>query len=236
MEGVRTTAGSKMLDNYIAPYTSTAVTRLENAGAVILGKTNLDEFAMGSSNENSAYGNVLHPTHPDRVPGGSSGGSATAVAANLCFASLGTDTGGSIRLPGSFCGIIGMKPTYGRISRYGQIAYASSLDQIGPLTHSVEDAALICQVLSGKDAFDSSASSQAVEDWVKPLREKSVSSAQGLRVGVPKEYFIDGIAPEVKTAIESMIEKLKSEGAQIVPVSFAAHEICSGDLLRDCSE
>ena len=221
IEGVRTTAASKMLDNYISPYTSTAVLKLEAAGAITLGKTNLDEFAMGSSNENSAYGNVLHPTHLDRVPGGSSGGSATAVAAGLSFAALGTDTGGSIRLPASFCGIVGMKPTYGRISRYGQIALASSLDQIGPMTKSVEDAAIICQVLSGVDPHDSSTSGQPVQDWSKAIVDTGQApSAKGLRVGVPKEYFIDGIEPEVKNAIEQMILNLKKDGAEIIPVSL----------------
>jgi len=219
IDGVRTTCASKMLENYIPPYTATAVKRLEGAGAITLGKLNMDEFAMGSSNENSAFGPVLHPTHPDRVPGGSSGGSGTAVAASLCVAALGTDTGGSIRLPASFCGIVGMKPTYGRISRYGQIAFASSLDQIGPMTRSVEDAALLCGIMAGADSFDSTSSTEPVEDWAKSLRD-SVASVKGLRVGVPREYFIDGIEPEVKAAIESMVEKLKAEGAQIVPVSL----------------
>lgn len=221
MDGVRTTCASKMLDNYISPYTATAVKKLEDAGAISLGKLNMDEFAMGSSNENSAYGPVLHPTHSDRVPGGSSGGSGTAVAADLCVAALGTDTGGSIRLPASFCGIVGMKPTYGRISRYGQIAFASSLDQIGPMTKTVEDAALLCQVMSGVDMYDSTTSTQPVEDWAKVVRETSANpSAKGLRIGVPKEYFIDGIEPEVKNAIESMIQKLKAQGAEIIPVSL----------------
>lgn len=221
MDGVRTTCASKMLDNYIAPYTATAVKKLEDAGAISLGKLNMDEFAMGSSNENSAYGPVLHPTHPDRVPGGSSGGSGTAVAADLCVAALGTDTGGSIRLPASFCGIVGMKPTYGRISRYGQIAFASSLDQIGPMTKTVEDAALLCQVMSGVDAYDSTTSSQPVEDWAKIARETAKNpSAKGLRIGVPQEYFIDGIEPEVKAAIEGTIEKMKAQGAEVVPISL----------------
>lgn len=220
MDGVRTTCGSRMLDNYVPPYTATAVIRLENAGAISLGKLNMDEFAMGSSNENSAYGPVLHPTHLDRVPGGSSGGSGTAVAADLCVAALGTDTGGSIRLPASFCGIVGMKPTYGRISRYGQIAFASSLDQIGPMTKSVEDAALLCQVMAGMDEKDATSSDVKVDDWVKTARETKIENAKGLRVGVPKEYFIDGIDAEVKTAIEGMIQKLKAQGAEIVPVTL----------------
>ena len=221
MDGVRTTAASKMLDTYVAPYTATAVDRLERAGGISLGKLNLDEFAMGSSNENSAYGNVLHPTHPDRVPGGSSGGSGTAVAAGQCVAALGTDTGGSIRLPASFCGIVGMKPTYGRISRYGQIAFASSLDQIGPMTRSVEDAALLCQVMAGLDPRDSTTSSEPVGDWVKVVRDTAAApSARGLRVGVPKEYFIDGIDTEVRSSIEGMIAQLKEQGAEIIPVSL----------------
>ena len=221
MDGVRTTCASKMLDNYIPPYTATAVQKLEAAGAISLGKLNMDEFAMGSSNENSAYGNVLHPTHPDRVPGGSSGGSGTAVAAELCFAALGTDTGGSIRLPASFCGIVGMKPTYGRISRYGQIAFASSLDQIGPMTKTVEDAALLCEVMSGVDTYDSTTSDAPVESWAKIAHETAQNpTAKGYRIGVPKEYFIDGIDAEVKAAVESTIKKLKDQGAEIVPISL----------------
>jgi len=221
IDGVRTTAGSKMLDHYIAPYTATAVQKLEDAGSITLGKMNMDEFAMGSSNENSAFGNVVHPTHSDRVPGGSSGGSAAAVAANLCMAALGTDTGGSIRLPASFCGVVGMKPTYGRISRYGQIAFASSLDQIGPMTRSVEDAALLSQVMSGKDTYDSSCSTEAVQDWSRVVFDTAKNpNAKGLRIGVPKEYFIDGINAEVKTAVLGAIEKLKVAGAEVIPISL----------------
>ncbi len=221
IENIRTTCASRILDSYLPPYTATAVLRLETAGAIPLGKLNLDEFAMGSSNENSAYGPVLHPTHPDRVPGGSSGGSGAAVAADLCFAALGTDTGGSIRLPASFCGVVGMKPTYGRISRYGQIAFASSLDQIGPMTRSVEDAAVLAQVMSGVDSMDSTSSDQPVEDWGAIVRALGDSpSAKGLRVGVPAEYFIDGIDPEVRSAIEARIETLHAQGAAIVPVSL----------------
>lgn len=220
MDGVRTTCASKMLDNYVPPYTATAVIKLEHAGAISLGKLNMDEFAMGSSNENSAYGPVLHPTHLDRVPGGSSGGSATAVAARHCVAALGTDTGGSIRLPASFCGIVGMKPTYGRISRYGQIAFASSLDQIGPMTHSVADAALLCEVMAGIDEKDSTTAEMEVGKWHQIAVQTEISEAKGLRVGVPAEYFIDGIDEEVRTAIDSMIQKLKNQGAEIVPVSL----------------
>ncbi|NDG83611.1 MAG: Asp-tRNA(Asn)/Glu-tRNA(Gln) amidotransferase subunit GatA [Proteobacteria bacterium] len=207
MEGVRTTCASKILDNYIPPYTATAVEKLERAGAISLGKLNMDEFAMGSSNENSAYGPVLHPTHPDRVPGGSSGGSGTAVVADQCFAALGTDTGGSI--------------PYGRISRYGQIAFASSLDQIGPMTRTVHDAAVLAEVMAGMDPMDSTTSSAPVGAWVKAASEgQSTPNLQGLRIGVPEEYFIDGIDAEVRSSIEAMIAKLKDQGASIVPVSL----------------
>jgi aspartyl-tRNA(Asn)/glutamyl-tRNA(Gln) amidotransferase subunit A len=228
IEGVRTTCASKILDQYIPPYTATAVAKLEAAGSITLAKLNMDEFAMGSSNENSAFGPVKHPTHLDRVPGGSSGGSATAVAADLCFASLGTDTGGSIRLPASFCGIVGMKPTYGRISRYGQIAFASSLDQIGPMTRTVEDAALLCQIMSGADLMDGTTAQIPVENWHKTISSDqfgkspaaAAQSLKGLRVGIPNEYFIDGIDAEVRTAIEATIEKLKAAQAEIIPVSL----------------
>lgn len=225
IEGVRTTCASRILENYIPPYTATAVEKLEKAGAVTLGKLNMDEFAMGSSNENSAFGNVLHPTHPDRVPGGSSGGSGTAVAADLCFAALGTDTGGSIRLPASFCGIVGMKPTYGRISRYGQIAFASSLDQIGPMTRTVEDAALLASVMSGADVRDSTTSTRAVDGWREAVQDaRALGSARGLRIGVPAEYFdegfVDGIDAPVRSAIEAAIERLRALGAEVVPVSL----------------
>jgi aspartyl-tRNA(Asn)/glutamyl-tRNA(Gln) amidotransferase subunit A len=220
IDGVRTTCASKMLENYIPPYTATSVIKLEEAGAITLGKLNMDEFAMGSSNENSAFGSVLHPTHPDRVPGGSSGGSGTAVAAGLCFAATGTDTGGSIRLPASFCGIVGLKPTYGRISRYGQIAFASSLDQTGPMTSTVEDAALLCEVMSGMDIKDSTTSDLEVESWSKIVKETNLNQAKGIRIGVPEEYFIDGIDSEVRQSIESMISRLQSAGAEIVPISL----------------
>ena len=217
-EGIRTTCASRILENYLPPYTATAVAKLEAAGAITLGKLNLDEFAMGSSNENSAFGPVLHPTHPDRVPGGSSGGSGTAVAAGLCFAALGTDTGGSIRLPASFCGIVGLKPTYGRISRYGQIAFASSLDQIGPMTRTVEDAARIAEVMAGVDPMDSTTASVAVGDWSGAASAGCKNAP--LRIGVPKEYFIDGIDAPVRAAIDSAIEGMKARGATVVPVSL----------------
>jgi aspartyl-tRNA(Asn)/glutamyl-tRNA(Gln) amidotransferase subunit A len=218
MDGVKTTCGSKMLENYVSPYTATAVSRLEDAGAVSVGKLNMDEFAMGGSNENSAFGPVKHPTHPDRVPGGSSGGSATAVGAGLCVASLGTDTGGSIRLPASYCGIVGLKPTYGRISRYGLVAFASSLDQIGPMTNSVEDAALLLDVMSGHDPLDSTSlprpktqsfqATQTQPDWGR------------LRLGVPKEYFVGGLEPAVEKSIQNSLKWFESKGAKLVPVSL----------------
>src|SRR5271169_1292951 len=183
--GVRTTCGSKILENYVPPFDATAVERLEAAGAVILGKTNCDEFAMGSSNENSAYGPVRNPEATDRVPGGSSGGSAAAVAAGLAVASLGTDTGGSIRQPGSFCGIPAMMGSYGRVSRYGLIAFASSLDRIGPLARNVADVATVLKVIAGRDPQDSTSTTAPVEDYFATLKE----SVKGLRIGISKQYF-----------------------------------------------
>src|SRR3981189_2276370 len=190
--GVRTTCGSKILENYVPPYDATAVQRLEAAGAVILGKTNCDEFAMGSSNENSAYGPVRNPGASDRVPGGSSGGSAAAVAAGLAVVSLGTDTGGSIRQPGSFCGIPAMMGSYGRVSRYGLIAFASSLDRIGPFATNVRDAATIMSTLAGRDPHDSTSTTAPVPDYRAELGQP----VKGLRVGIPKEYFGEGMDPE----------------------------------------
>src|SRR6201987_1890871 len=195
--GVRTTCGSKILENYIPPYDATAVERLEAAGAVILGKTNCDEFAMGSSNENSAYGPVRNPEALDRIPGGSSGGSAAAVAAGLAVAALGTDTGGSIRQPGACCGVPGMMPTYGRVSRYGLIAFASSLDRIGPLTQNVTDAATVMSVIAGHDANDSTSAAVPVPDYAAEL-EKPV---QGLRIGVPQDYFGEGLDQDVREKV-----------------------------------
>jgi aspartyl-tRNA(Asn)/glutamyl-tRNA(Gln) amidotransferase subunit A len=214
--GVRTTAGSKVLSNYIPPYDCTAVARLEAAGAVLLGKMNCDEFAMGSSNENSAYRPVRNPRNLNRVPGGSSGGSAAAVAAGLAVATLGSDTGGSIRQPASFCGVVGLMPTFGRVSRYGLIAFASSLDHIGPITNTVKDAAIILGVIAGRDPMDSTSADIPVPDYVAELAKP----VHGLRLGVPGEYFGEGLDPEVRAAVEAAIQKLAQLGCQIVPISL----------------
>jgi aspartyl-tRNA(Asn)/glutamyl-tRNA(Gln) amidotransferase subunit A len=214
--GVRTTAGSKILDKYIPPYDCTAVARLESAGAVVLGKMNCDEFAMGSSNENSGFHPVRNPRDLNRVPGGSSGGSAAAVAADMAVITLGSDTGGSIRQPASFCGVVGLMPTYGRVSRYGLIAFASSLDHIGPLTKTVKDAATVLHVIAGRDPMDATSADVPVPDYVAEL-DKPV---HGLKLGVAKEYFADGLDDEVRQAVESAIDKLKSLGCKIVPVSL----------------
>jgi aspartyl-tRNA(Asn)/glutamyl-tRNA(Gln) amidotransferase subunit A len=214
--GVRSTAGSKILANYIPPYDCTAVARLETAGAVILGKVNCDEFAMGSSNENSAWHPVHNPRDLGRVPGGSSGGSAAAVAADMAVAALGSDTGGSIRQPASFCGVVGLMPTYGRVSRYGLIAFASSLDHVGPLTKTVKDAAIVLGVIAGHDPMDSTSADRPVPDYVAEV-EKPV---RGLKIGVAKEYFGEGLNPEVQSAIEAAIQKLAQLGCEVVPVSL----------------
>jgi aspartyl-tRNA(Asn)/glutamyl-tRNA(Gln) amidotransferase subunit A len=214
--GVRTTAGSKILGNYVPPYDCTAVARMEAAGAVLLGKLNCDEFAMGSSNENSAWRPVRNPRDMSRVPGGSSGGSAAAVAADMAVATLGSDTGGSIRQPASFCGVVGLMPTYGRVSRYGLIAFASSLDRIGPLTKSVKDAALVLRTIAGRDPMDSTSADVPVPDYVAEL-EKPV---RGLKLGVPKEYFGEGLDDEVRKAVEAAIQKLSKLGCEIVPISL----------------
>lgn len=214
--GVRTTAGSRILYNYKPPYTATAVERLEQAGAIIIGKTNCDEFAMGSSNENSAYGVVKNPWDRERVPGGSSGGSAVAVAAGLTTGALGSDTGGSIRQPASLCGVVGLKPTYGRVSRYGLLAFGSSLDQIGPFANRVEDAAQVLSVIAGRDPNDSTSSDLEATDFVSQLD----ADVRGLRVGVPREYFGQGLDEEVRGSVESAIDKLRELGAEIVKVSL----------------
>ncbi len=214
--GVRTTAGSKMLENYIPPYDCTAVARLEQAGAVVLGKTNCDEFAMGSSNENSAFHPVHNPHDISRVPGGSSGGSAAAVAAGMAVVALGSDTGGSIRQPASFCGVVGLMPTYGRVSRYGLIAFASSLDHIGPLARTVKDAAMVLSAIAGRDPMDSTSANVPVPDYVGEL-EKPV---RGLKIGVAKEYLGEGLDGAVCKAVEAAIQKLASLGCEVVPVSL----------------
>src|SRR5664279_1859242 len=206
MRGAPATAGSLILKGYRPPYDATVVAKLEEAGAVLLGKLNCDEFAMGSSNENSAYGPVLNPKALDRVPGGSSGGSAAAVAANFAVATLGTDTGGSIRQPAAFCGVVGLLPTYGRVSRYGLIAFASSLDRVGPFTTNVRDAATMLSVLAGKDVMDATSSERPVGDYVGAL-EKPV---KGLRIGVPAEYFGEGLDPEIRAAIEKALDGLRA--------------------------
>ncbi|MGH9704773.1 MAG: Asp-tRNA(Asn)/Glu-tRNA(Gln) amidotransferase subunit GatA [Candidatus Acidiferrales bacterium] len=214
--GVRTTCGSRILETYIPPYDATAVERLENAGAVILGKTNCDEFAMGSSNENSAYGPVQNPAAPGRVPGGSSGGSAAAVAGGLAVAALGTDTGGSIRQPGACCGIPAMMGSYGRVSRYGLIAFASSLDRIGPLTNTVRDTATVLQVIAGRDGNDSTSAAAPVPVYSAEF-EKSVA---GLRLGIPRQYFGEGMDPEVRRNVEAGIELLKRLGCQAIELEM----------------
>jgi aspartyl-tRNA(Asn)/glutamyl-tRNA(Gln) amidotransferase subunit A len=216
MKGAPATAGSLILKGYRPPYDATAVTKLEAAGAVLLGKLNCDEFAMGSSNENSAYGPVLNPRALDRVPGGSSGGSAAAVAADFAAVTLGTDTGGSIRQPAAFCGVVGVLPTYGRVSRYGLIAFASSLDRVGPLTKTVKDAAAVLQVIAGKDVLDATSSDRPVDDYVGEL----VKPVEGLQVGVPEEYFGAGLDPEIRSAIDGVIAGLKLLGCVVKPVSL----------------
>lgn len=216
MRGAPATAGSKILKGYEPPYDATAVTKLEAAGAILLGKLNCDEFAMGSSNENSAYGPVRNPVDTERVPGGSSGGSAAAVAANMAVATLGTDTGGSIRQPASFCGVVGVLPTYGRVSRYGLIAYASSLDRIGPLAGNVRDAATLLGVIAGHDPKDATSSPAPVPDYAA----ESDKPVEGLRVGVPAEYFAEGLDPEVRASVEKGIDALKAAGCTIKPVSL----------------
>ncbi len=216
--GLPATAGSRILENFVAPYTATSVRRLEEAGAITLGKLNCDEFAMGSSNENSAFGPTRNPHALDRVPGGSSGGSAAAVAAGMAVASLGTDTGGSIRQPASFCGVVGLLPTYGRVSRYGLIAFASSLDRVGPFTNSVQDAAAVLQVLAGYDPLDATSSQREVPDYCGVLERQQ--DVNGLRIGVPLEYFGEGLDPEVREAVERAIDGLREQGAEIHSISL----------------
>jgi aspartyl-tRNA(Asn)/glutamyl-tRNA(Gln) amidotransferase subunit A len=215
-KGVRTTASSKILENFIPPYDATVVRKLKTAGTVSVGKLNMDEFAMGSSNENSAFGPVKNPWNPEYVPGGSSGGSAAAVAAGICPVTLGTDTGGSIRQPASFCGIVGLKPTYGRVSRYGVIAYASSLDQVGGFARNVKDCALITQAICGQDPNDATSAAREVPDFTKVLGQ----SIKGLRVGLPKEYFVSAVDGEVDSALKKAISVLEGLGAIPVEISL----------------
>jgi len=216
VEGQIATGGSKILENYQATYTATAVARLKEAGMVVLGKTNCDEFAMGSSNENSYFGPVLNPYDKTKVSGGSSGGSAVAVAANLAPVSLGTDTGGSIRQPASFCGTVGLKPSYGRVSRYGSMAMASSLDQIGPITNTVKDAAYLLSQMAGFDKNDATSSTTKVVDYIKDI-DKDVKN---IRIGISEEYFAEGIDSEVKQAVEDKIEELKKDGFEVKSVKL----------------
>lgn len=215
LKGTRTTCASKVLADYVAPYTATCVSRLQDAGAISIAKLNMDEFAMGGSNENSAFGPVRHPLFPDRVAGGSSGGSAAAVKAGVCLASLGSDTGGSIRLPASFCGVAGVKPTYGSVSRYGVVAFASSLDQVGPMAMGLQDCQTLLEVMSGQDVQDGTTLTRnGIGERVSGL------SLKGLKIGIPKEYWQDGVNKEVTSKIESLVALVKKEGATVVDVSL----------------
>ncbi|MGH7230641.1 MAG: Asp-tRNA(Asn)/Glu-tRNA(Gln) amidotransferase subunit GatA, partial [Nitrospiraceae bacterium] len=216
-DGVPTTCASRMLSTFVPPYDATVITRLRNQGYLLLGKTNLDEFAMGSSTENSAFGPSRNPWNVKHVPGGSSGGSAAAVAADACVAALGSDTGGSIRQPAAYCGVVGLKPTYGRVSRYGLVAFASSLDQVGPITKSVTDAALLLQAIAGHDPLDSTSANVPVPDYMRALKKKDLKK---LRVGLPKEYFAEGLDPEVEQAVFAAVNVMKDLGGQIVEISL----------------
>lgn len=220
-QGVKTTCGSKMLDNFISPYNATVVEQFNDAGAVMLGKLNMDEFAMGSSNETSFYGAVQNPWDTNTVPGGSSGGSAASVAAHLTAAATGTDTGGSIRQPSALCGITGLKPTYGRVSRYGMIAFASSLDQAGPMARSAEDAALLLQTMAGFDEKDSTSVDKPVPDYSNGLN----NSLEGLKIGLPKEFFSEGLNNDVAKEIEAAVNEYKKMGAEIKEVSLPNMEL-----------
>lgn len=215
-EGIPTSCASKMLKNYTATYTGTVVKKLRDAGTVLLGKLNMDEFAMGSTNEHSVFGAVKNPWNVDYIPGGSSGGSAVATSADLCAASLGTDTGGSIRQPASMCGVVGIKPTYGRVSRYGVIAFASSLDQVGPLTKDVRDAALVLEAIAGHDENDATSLNLPVPEYSKVLGK----DIAGKKVGIPKEYFIDGIDKDVKNCVHAALKQLEYLGAELVEISL----------------
>lgn len=216
--GIKTTCASRILEGFVPPYDATIIKKLKHAGAVILGKVNMDEFAMGSSTENSAFQTTRNPWALDRVPGGSSGGSAASVAASECAASIGTDTGGSIRQPASCCGVVGLKPTYGRVSRYGMIAFASSLDQAGPITKDVRDAAIMLNAMAGHDPLDSTSIFAPVPDYAAAI--ESGSGIKGLKIGIPKEYFIEGIDADVSAAVAAALDMLKREGAELIPVSL----------------
>jgi len=216
VRGGRTTCASRILEPFIAPYDATVVERLRRADALFVGKTNLDEFAMGSSSENSAFGPVRNPHDLSRVPGGSSGGSAAAVASGMAVLALGSDTGGSIRQPASFCGIVGLKPTYGRVSRYGLVAFASSLDQIGPMTRTVRDSAILLSVIAGLDPNDSTSVPTPVPDYLERLED----GPKGLKVGIAREYFGEGLSPDVKAIVEGVVARLASEGAEVIEVSL----------------
>lgn len=233
LQGEPTRCASRLLDTFISPYDATAITRLCEAGAIPFGRTNMDEFAMGSAGKNSAYGITDNPAAPGHVPGGSSSGSAAAVAGGMAIAALGSDTGGSIRQPASHCGIVGMKPTYGRISRYGLVAFASSLDQIGPITQNVEDAALLLNSMCGHDAKDSTSSTAPTEDFTAKLGQ----SIAGVRIGLPKEYLSQGNSPEVTAALELAIKKLTELGAEIVEISLPHSEaVVSAYYIIACAE
>jgi aspartyl-tRNA(Asn)/glutamyl-tRNA(Gln) amidotransferase subunit A len=214
--GVRTTCGSKILEHFVPPYDATVIAKLRAAGAIFVGKANMDEFAMGSSTENSAFGPTRNPYDPERVAGGSSGGSAAAVAADECLAALGTDTGGSIREPASFCGVVGLKPTYSRVSRYGVIAYASSLDQVGPFAKTVRDAAILLKEIAGIDPRDSTCSARAVPDYELAL----TGEVKSTRIGVPREFFVEGMQREVETAVRSALQQFESLGARVLEISL----------------
>ncbi len=216
-QGLRTTCASKMLGTFVPPYDATVVARLRAHGALFLGKTNLDEFAMGSSTENSAFGPTKNPWNLQCVPGGSSGGSAAAVAADECVAALGSDTGGSIRQPAAFCGVVGLKPTYGRVSRYGLVAFASSLDQIGPITKCVADAALLLNVIAGYDPMDSTSSTKPVPDYTRAFKRKDL---RRVRIGVPMEYFAEGLDPQVEAAVRTALGELQQLGAEIKEIKL----------------
>ena len=215
-KGIRTTCGSKILSNYLPPYNATVVKRVFRSGAVLIGKTNMDEFAMGSSTENSAFAPTLNPIDPDRVPGGSSGGSAAAVASGETVLALGSDTGGSIRIPAAYCGVVGIKPTYGRVSRYGLVSYASSLDQIGPFGRRVEDCAMLLNVICGHDRLDTTSADLKKPDFLRPLK----GGVKGIKIGLPKEYFVEGLDSQVKDKVMKAVSCLNENGAEIIEISL----------------